>query len=87
MRRRILTILILLASLIGLGVLGASSASAHATVAGSNPVDGSRLATAPSSVEIDFDQPVSIGSDVGYLRVVDPSGRRVDSGTDHPSGR
>jgi copper transport protein len=86
-RRRISILLLLLATLIGLGVLGAGSASAHATVAGSTPVDGSRLTAAPTSVEIDFDQAVSIGSNVGYLHVIDESGKRVDTGTTvHPGG-
>jgi copper transport protein len=85
-RRSLLTLAILL-GLGVLGVLGAASASAHATVAGSTPVDGSRLTAAPKSVEIDFDQAVSIGTNVGYLRVVDQSGKRVDTGTtQHPDG-
>ncbi len=73
--------------LLGLALLSAQSASAHATVAGSNPVDGSRLTTAPKTVEIDFDQAVSIGTNVGYLHVIDQSGKRVDTGsTEHPGG-
>ena len=87
MRRRVSTVLLLLTALIGLGLLGATSVSAHATVAGSTPVDGSRLTAAPKSVEIDFDQAVSIGTNVGYLHVIDQSGKRVDTGTtEHPGG-
>ncbi len=70
----------------GFGVLlFAPSASAHAVVVGSDPVDGSRLASSPTSVTIRFDEPV--GLDLGYLRVVDSVGRRVDAGTaSHPAG-
>jgi len=87
MRRRLATLVLLLSGLLGVGVLAAGGASAHATVAGSSPVDGSRLTTAPRSVEIDFDQGVGIGPNVGYLRVLDQSGKRVDVGsTVHPGG-
>jgi copper transport protein len=66
-------------------VLLASPAAAHAVVVSSNPADGSRLASAPARVAIRFDEPV--GLDVGYLRVVDSTGRRVDSGpANHPAG-
>ncbi|MGX7678258.1 copper resistance CopC/CopD family protein [Jatrophihabitans sp. DSM 45814] len=63
----------------------APQASAHAVVVGSTPADGSRLATAPSSVTIQFDE--AVGLNLGYLRVVDTAGRRVDTGTaTHPGG-
>jgi copper transport protein len=66
-------------------LLLAPSASAHAVVVGSNPVDGSRLEKSPAAVSIKFDEPV--GLDLGYLRVVDSTGKRVDSGTaTHPGG-
>ena len=76
--------------LVGLGagaVLFASPASAHATVVGSSPVDGSRLQSVPATVEIDFDQSVSIGGNIGYLHVINQAGQRVDLGsTVHPDG-
>lgn len=63
----------------------AAPAGAHAVVVGSDPADGSRLAKSPASVTIRFDEPVGI--DLGYLRVVDSTGRRVDSGqASHPGG-
>jgi len=66
-------------------LLLAQPASAHAVVVGSTPVDGSRLQASPASVTIKFDE--SVGLDLGYLRVVDAAGRRVDSGTaNHPGG-
>lgn len=78
--------LVLLGLGLGIGLLGwAPAASAHAVVVGSDPVDGSRLAKSPTSVTIHFDEPV--GLDLGYLRVVDAAGRRVDAGSaSHPGG-
>ncbi|MDQ1672198.1 MAG: copper transport protein, partial [Frankiaceae bacterium] len=54
----------------------AAPASAHATLASTNPVDGSVLKTAPTTVSITFDESVGVGS--GSLRVYDPAGARVD---------
>ncbi|HJQ01031.1 MAG TPA: copper resistance protein CopC [Jatrophihabitans sp.] len=66
-------------------LLLAAPATAHAVVVGSDPADGSRLASVPARVSIRFDEPV--GLDLGYLRVVDSSGHRVDTGTaTHPAG-
>ncbi|HEX2904798.1 MAG TPA: copper resistance protein CopC [Jatrophihabitans sp.] len=66
-------------------LLLAQPASAHAVVVGSTPTDGSRLKASPSSVTVRFDEPV--GLQLGYLRVVDAVGRRVDTGTpSHPGG-
>jgi copper transport protein len=63
----------------------AAPAGAHAVLVGSDPADGSRLTTAPAKVTLRFDEPV--GLDLGYLRVVDGSGKRVDSGSaTHPNG-
>lgn len=74
--------------LLGMGfglLVFAPAASAHAVVVGSDPMDGSRLSTSPTSVTIRFDEPV--GLDLGYLRVVDSAGRRVDTGNaSHPGG-
>jgi copper transport protein len=66
-------------------LLAAPQASAHAVVVGSDPADGSRSAKAPTSVTVRFDEPV--GLSLGYLRVVDTAGRRVDVGSaSHPAG-
>jgi copper transport protein len=63
----------------------AAPASAHAVVLISDPPDGSRLEKAPTSVTVHFSE--SIGLNLGYLRVVDNSGRRVDQGNaSHPNG-
>jgi copper transport protein len=77
---------LLVAAAFGLVLLAAPSAWAHATVVSSDPVDGSRLKTAPTHVTITFDQAVTLNAE-GYLRVVDQTGRRVDSGQpSHPNG-
>jgi copper transport protein len=76
--------LLLLAALAGGLLLLAAPASAHAVVISSDPPDGTRLSRSPDSVTIRFDEPV--GLDPGYLRVVDATGQRVDTGTPgHPN--
>jgi copper transport protein len=66
-------------------LLAAPQASAHAVVVGSDPADGARLAKAPAVVTIRFDE--AVGLNLGYLRVVDSAGRRVDTGNaSHPGG-
>ena len=68
------------------GLAFAGSASAHATLVATDPVDGSRLQSPPAAVTLTFDEPVSIGS-LGYLHVTDQTGRRVDAGrATHPNG-
>jgi copper transport protein len=54
----------------------AAPASAHATLASTNPADGSVLKTAPATVSIAFDESVGVGS--SSLRVFDPAGAQVD---------
>lgn len=63
----------------------AAPASAHAVVVITDPVDGARLTSAPSQVTVSFDEPVALN--VGYFRVIDNTGRRVDRGNPtHPGG-
>ncbi|MFF9033959.1 copper resistance CopC/CopD family protein [Streptomyces sp. NPDC014892] len=64
----------LLLSLLG----GAGSASAHAALKGSDPVDGSVLDAAPRDVTLRFTESVSLLAD--SIRVVDPENRAVDTG-------
>ncbi|MGH8860171.1 MAG: copper resistance protein CopC, partial [Jatrophihabitantaceae bacterium] len=79
MRRLVLVLL----ALFGAALALAGPASAHATVEGSTPADGARLARAPASVSVRFSESVGIG----YLHVIDRSGHRVETGTpDHPGG-
>lgn len=79
----------LLGLLCGLGVallVLAGPAAAHATLVTGEPADGARLAAAPASVSVTFDEPVGLGS-LGYLHVTDQAGRRVERGAAfHPNG-
>lgn len=78
--------LLLIGALVALQVALAAAASAHATVANSSPADGARVPTSPSQVSITFDESVDIS--VGYLRVINASGTRMDVGAvSHPNGR
>jgi copper transport protein len=82
--RRLSAGLLLLAALAGGLLLLAAPASAHAVLISSDPPDGTRLNRSPSSVTLRFDEPV--GLDPGYLRVVDATGQRVDTGPpSHPN--
>jgi copper transport protein len=84
--RRILVTLAAAGLLLGSGVAFAQPAMAHAMVVSAEPAQGADLAKAPASVEITFDEAVGIDG-VGYLHVVDGSGRRVDQGAAyHPAG-
>jgi copper transport protein len=78
-------LLSLCAGMLLLVMLTAPGASAHAVVVASDPMDGARLKQAPTSVTVRFDEPVGLA--LGYLRVVDSVGRRVDAGpATHPGG-
>jgi copper transport protein len=86
MGRRLASLFVLLGAILGFGFALAAGAAAHATVVSSNPVDGSRLKSAPSAVTITFDEPVGVGGS-GYLHVIDEQGKRVDSARAfHPGG-
>lgn len=78
-------LLLSLAGLLAVLLFLAPQASAHAVVVSSDPADGARLAKAPATVTLRFDE--AVGLDLGYLRVVDGTGARVDAGTaSHPQG-
>ncbi len=71
---------------LALVLVGSTPALAHATVVTSTPANGADLAVSPTQVSITFDE--SVGLQLGYLRVIDSTGRRVDTGTAfHPNGR
>ncbi|WP_031080138.1 copper resistance CopC/CopD family protein [Streptomyces sp. NRRL WC-3549] len=80
--RRPLTAAALLTTLIsllfGLVLAGASPASAHAALTGSDPQDGSVVATAPKEVTLTFSEEIAVGDD--SIRILDPSGERADTG-------
>lgn len=84
--RRVLALAGAFVSLFLGGLIFAGAASAHATVSSSDPADGERLQSAPTSMTITFDEPVDLGR-IGYLNVTDQQGGRVDTGTAaHPGG-
>ncbi len=66
-------------------LLGAPTASAHATLVRSNPPDGSLLSRAPTQVELTFSEDVRVT--LASIRVLDGEGRRVDRGNAHVDGK
>ncbi|GAA1681392.1 copper resistance CopC/CopD family protein [Streptomyces yatensis] len=76
----------LLAALLCALSVGASSASAHAALTSTDPADGSVVKTAPREVTLDFSEGVLLSGD--SVRVLDPKGKRVDTGkTAHVGGK
>lgn len=59
-------------------LLGAGPAGAHSFVVGSDPADGSSMATGPSSVTVTFNEPIQTGFDT--LTVVGPDGNLWSTG-------
>ncbi|MFD7610113.1 copper resistance protein CopC [Streptomyces sp. NPDC059828] len=70
-------LLLVTAALLGTLLAGATPASAHAALTGSNPKDGAVLATAPRDVTLTFSEQVAMGND--SIRVLDPKSKRVDT--------
>ncbi|MEU0136786.1 copper resistance protein CopC [Streptomyces sp. NPDC006296] len=68
----------LISLLFGLVLAGASPASAHAALTGSDPQDGAVVATAPADVTLTFSEQIAMDDD--SIRVLDPSGKRADTG-------
>lgn len=58
-------------------LLGAGPAWAHATLTGTDPADGTLLATAPGAVTLTFSEPVKV--DDGGVRLLDPAGVELPS--------
>jgi copper transport protein len=84
-RKRIFAVLALLGAWAVLAISGATPALAHATVAGSDPAESSRLQAAPSTVTMTFSEDVTVGA--GFLKVVDNKGNTVTQGTAKSNGR
>jgi copper transport protein len=84
-RKRIFAVLALLGAWAVLAISGATPALAHATVAGSDPAESSRLPSMPSKVTMTFSEDVSVGG--GYLKVVDSRGNTVSDGSATVTGR
>lgn len=74
----------LLAMVLGLLLLTAGSASAHATLVAADPPDGARLDASPAVVHLTFSEHVS--ASLGGVRVIGADGGRVDRGAVRATG-
>ncbi|MEU6392506.1 copper resistance protein CopC [Streptomyces sp. NPDC046939] len=78
-------LVLLFLAVTGALLAGAAPASAHAALTGSDPQQGAVVQTAPKQVSLTFSEDVAMSS--GSVRVLDPAGKRVDSGkVGHPGG-
>ncbi|WP_404190589.1 copper resistance CopC/CopD family protein [Streptomyces tauricus] len=80
---RVRTLLLLLLAVTGALLAGAVPVSAHAALTGSDPQQGAVVAEAPAQVSLTFSEQVAISD--SSVRVLDPKGKRVDTGK--PSGQ
>ncbi|MGW2565495.1 copper resistance CopC/CopD family protein [Streptomyces sp. NPDC001537] len=76
--RRTRTLALLFLAVLGMLLAGAGPASAHAALTGSDPAQGVVVDKAPSQVTLTFSEKVATSED--SLRVLDPKGKRVDTG-------
>ncbi|MFF5472651.1 copper resistance CopC/CopD family protein [Streptomyces achromogenes] len=76
---RLRTLLLLLLAVTGALLAGASPASAHAALTGSDPAQGVVARTAPSQVSLTFSEKVAMSD--GSVRVLDPRGKPVQTGS------
>ncbi|MFF4800236.1 copper resistance protein CopC [Streptomyces sp. NPDC001351] len=76
--RRVRTLALLFLAVLGVLLAGAGPASAHAALTGSDPAQGVVVDKAPSQVTLTFSEKVATSDD--SLRVLDPKGKRVDTG-------
>ncbi|WP_432165017.1 copper resistance CopC/CopD family protein [Streptomyces sp. bgisy031] len=70
--------LLLLLAVTGALLAGAAPVSAHAALTGSDPKQGAVVERAPSRVSLTFSEEVAMSD--GSVRVLDPAGKRVDTG-------
>ncbi|MGW7284242.1 copper resistance protein CopC [Streptomyces sp. NPDC054847] len=75
--RVLLAVTVLVGTVLGALLAGASPAAAHAALTGSNPKDGAVVATAPKEVTLTFSEQIAMGDD--SIRVLEPSGKRADT--------
>ncbi|MFJ9559367.1 copper resistance CopC/CopD family protein [Streptomyces fuscichromogenes] len=81
-----LTVLALVGAVLALLLGGAGAASAHASLTGSDPADGSVVKTAPEQVTLTFTE--GVGFPDGALRVLSPDNERVNPRTaEHANGK
>ncbi|MEU7083041.1 copper resistance CopC/CopD family protein [Streptomyces achromogenes] len=76
---RLRTLLLLLLAVTGALLAGASPASAHAALTGSDPAQGVVARTAPGQVSLTFSEKVAMSDD--SVRVLDPRGKPVQTGS------
>ncbi|MCX5199983.1 copper resistance protein CopC [Streptomyces sp. NBC_00237] len=77
-RVHVVRALLVVAALFGALLAGAGPAAAHAALTDSNPKDGAVVATAPQNITLNFSEQIQLGEDA--IRVLDPSGKRADTG-------
>ncbi|MGX1548894.1 copper resistance CopC/CopD family protein [Streptomyces adustus] len=75
---RVRTLVLLFLAVIGASLVAAGPASAHAALTGSNPAQGVVVDKAPTQISLTFSEQVALSDDA--LRVLDPKGKRVDTG-------
>jgi copper transport protein len=71
-------LLLLLLAVTGALLAGAAPVSAHAALTGSDPKQGAVVEQAPTRVSLTFSEEVAMSD--GSVRVLDPAGKRVDTG-------
>ncbi len=84
LHRRVGALLGALATLLALMLAGATAASAHAALLSTDPAEGSIVQTAPTEVTLHFSEQVTLSPD--DVRVFDPSGKQVTSGSTGHAG-
>ncbi|MET8221887.1 copper resistance protein CopC [Streptomyces sp. NPDC005301] len=72
------TLLSLLLAVVGALLAGAGPVSAHAALTGSDPRQGAVVDRAPTQITLSFSEKVALSG--GSVRVLDPEGKRVDTG-------
>ena len=84
LHRRVGALLGALTTLLALMLAGATAASAHAALLSTDPAEGSIVQTAPTEVTLHFSEQVTLSPD--DVRVFDPSGKQVTSGSTGHAG-
>ncbi|WP_055567979.1 copper resistance protein CopC [Streptomyces atriruber] len=77
MAPRLWRLLLVLLAATGVFFAGAAPSSAHAALTGSDPKQGAVVDRAPDQVKLTFSEKVAMSD--GSVRVLDPSGKRVDT--------
>ncbi|MEU2564259.1 copper resistance protein CopC [Streptomyces longispororuber] len=76
--RLLLVVVALFAAALGAVLATAAPAGAHAALTGSDPQRGAVVAKAPDQVSLTFSEKVAMAD--GSVRVLDPAGKRADTG-------